>query len=173
MNAVYTGFEETEYTSNRPAPWREQHDAEKVIVYDVIQPKATAYWFYGLSNAYDFDLEQLDTSMVTVMTSMFSYAGSEVPDTVSVRGIKDWDVSKVKYFGSIFRGFGRMASVVNFEDISGWNTSSAISMVQFFCAIAENSGVYVDCSNWNVANVQQHWDFSEQAGGTIIEPHWN
>ncbi len=172
VSKVYTGFEDAVYTSYSFPPWWTAGRMEKVEVLDVIQPIATAYWFYGGWYMHTLELAKLDVSKVEDMTSMFSATGREVPGTVTVMGLKNWDTSKVKYFGTTFRTLGENAEKVVLDDISGWDTSSAVDMLGMFTWAAQKGNFYVDCSKWDVRNVKNHQNFSENAGGIILEPKW-
>lgn len=172
VDAVFTGMEEDVYTSNTLAPWTFKCDIRQVEVTDYIQPISTSYWFYGLHNAHTLDVGNIDTSKTNQMTSMFSDAGSAVDDTFIIRGIHKFDVSNVKYFGSVFRGIGKQSKRVIIDDISDWDTSSAISMNYMFALAFQKADVYIDCNKWNVSNVTNRAEFKTQAGGTIIEPNW-
>lgn len=172
IDKVYTGFEEDLYTGDSLPPWWTAGRIEKTEVLDVIQPLGTAYWFYGQWYIHTLDLEKLDVSKVEDMTSMFSATGKNVPGTVTVMGLKNWDTSNVKYFGTVFRTLGENAEKVVLDDISGWDTSSAVDMLGMFTWAARKGNFYVDCSKWDVRNVKNHQNFSEKAGGTILEPKW-
>lgn len=172
VSKVYTGFEDVVYRDNSLPPWWTAGRLEKAEVLDVIQPLGTAYWFYGQWYIHSMDLTKLDVSKVEDMTSMFSATGRQVPGTVTIMGLKNWDTSNVKYFGTAFRSLGENADKVVLDDISGWDTSSAVDMLGMFTWAAIKGNFYVDCSNWDVRNVKNHQNFSESAGGTILEPKW-
>jgi hypothetical protein len=170
---VYTGFEEVKYNpyDNKP-PWWWDSYIEKVIFIDEIQPQNTAYWFFSMHLISYLDVSNLEVSLVEDMTSMFSATGDQVKDKVTLVGIQDWNVSNVKRMGTLFRGLGSSAKTVVLDDISKWDTSACVSMEYMFFETARSSSVYVDCSQWNVDNVTYHPYFSEQFGGTILEPKW-
>lgn len=72
ITAVYTGFEDGEYTTNSKVPWYTNHaDIKAVYFDDVVKPKSCAYWFYWMSACTKFDLAKLDTSECTSFAFMF------------------------------------------------------------------------------------------------------
>ena len=75
---------------------------------------------YGDTSGYG-DMENWDTSLVTVMNGAFS-------SNVSFNGdISGWDTSKVTDMGTMFFG----ASAFN-QDLSGWDTSAVTNMAGMF-----------------------------------------
>ena len=172
IQAVYPGVEEKGFITGQSPPWMKYSGMKKVEVLDWIQPVSTAYWFFCMYEVEYLDLRKLEMSQVTNMIAMFSATGLDVVEKVTVLGLEDWNVSNVKYFGSMFRQFGGCAKVVEMGDISGWDTSSGVDMIQMFLASFQNSNVFVDCSKWNVDKVSSHSQFKDDAGGTIVEPKW-
>ena len=172
VDVVYTGIEDDTYTSRTVAPWTWGGEICQVEVVDYIQPVSTAYWFYALRQAHTFDLRKLDTSRTVNMTSMFSDAGGQVTDTVTVRGLQSFDTSNVRYMGAVFRYLGRNAKTVIMDDVSGWNTASVEDMGYVFCMSFQKADVYVDCSKWDTSSVTDHENFTMDTGGTVIEPKW-
>ena len=80
-----------------------------------------------------------DTSEVTDMSNMFTFASQAVPDT------SGWDTSKVKNMSGMFN----LAPVAN-PNTSGWDTSNVTDMSQMFTsAQAANP----DTSGWDTSKV--------------------
>ena len=69
---VYTGFEETKYTSYSSVPWyNNRSNITNVTFVDTITPISTACWFYDCQALTALDLSNFDTSNVTDMHNMF------------------------------------------------------------------------------------------------------
>jgi len=167
--AIYTGFEEEEYTEYDDAPWFiRRHDITKVVFENVISPISTAYWFYEVS-AEDLNLTNLDTSNVTNMRSMF-----ESSYDVTITGIENWDTSNVTNMVYMFS-----MGVYVIPDISGWDVSSVVSMHGMFDDgtinyTAENP---LDLSGWDVSKVTDVNDSDSlistaYPSGAIIPPNF-
>ena len=160
VTSVYTGIENSVYSEFNQIPWIWANGEfgtgiKKVMVEDVIQPIGTAYWFFCLTECSYFDLSKLDVSQVTDMTSMFSDAGYNVITSVTLKGIKEWDVSNVRYMSSTFRGLASQAKMLYWEDISGWNANWNL-----------------DCRGWNVDKVTSYSMFNYNATDKVIPPNW-
>ena len=110
----------------------------------------------------------------------------------SVGDLSNWDTSKVRSMGYMFY---QCYSLTDFGDISGWNTSSVGTLLQYdankddddikndkfgtmqqmFFQWLYDSGdteTKVDCSKWNVDNVENYKQFSDYAKNRVIEPEW-
>ena len=177
ITEVYTGFEETMYGSYNPSPWIWAggiygSNIVKVEVKDIIQPKATTMWFFCMRSGAYFDLEKLDMSKATNMVSMFSSAGEEVTGSFTLKGVDKWDMSNMKYMGSAFRYMGKKAKTFVMDDVSGWNTPSAVDMFQLFYETGMSASWKQDCSKWNVPNVTSYGSFCEGVEGKVVPPNW-
>lgn len=177
VTSVYTGFEEDTYRPNSLPPWYHLRAAGtsgilQVEVQDVIQPKATAYWFYCMTNITYFKLDKLDMSQVTNMVSMFSDAGYDVSGKFELTGIANWDVSNVRYMGAAFRGAGRNAKEFVMDDIKNWNTQSSEDMVVMFAGTGANGTWQLDCRAWDVRNVTEYDMFNYGSESKVIPPKW-
>jgi surface protein len=100
--------------------------------YDVYPPIA-----YTIGGSFNADLSTWDTSNITIMERVFSYAAFD-------GDISGWDVGNVIDFGAMFEG-----SIFN-SNIGGWNTSSATNMSDMF---RENTIFNQYIGNWNTSNV--------------------
>ena len=115
-------------------------DKDKIIS---ISELGTVGWknfekaFYACSNL--ATISGGNTSNVTDMSSMFTYATAADPDT------SGWDTSEVTNMAGMFYD----ADAAN-PDTSGWDTSSVTNMLyMFYHSAAANP----DTSNWNTSNV--------------------
>ena len=93
-------------------------------------------------------LELLNTSYANDMTMMFAYT-----KLTEVNGIRQWDVSNVKTFGSMFQGNDHAGDIkIKYLDIGEWDTSSVENMTHIFygCSLME----YIPVENWDVSNVK-------------------
>lgn len=169
VTAVYTGFEEKTFQSEKDVPWYDGNyysntTVTKVIVEDEIKPKCTAYWFRWMYNCQSMDLTKLDTSRVTDMSYMFGWAGMGSSD-FSIKGVENFDVSKVTSLEYTFAYVAKEAP--NFSiDISNWNVSNVRNMRQTFSGIGYNASTISlgDLSKWDVSNVTDMYGMFQQTG---------
>jgi surface protein len=96
--------------------------------------------FYSCAKL-EADLSNLDTSQVTDMNGIFSYANTD-----AVQGVEDLDVSKVKDFGFAF--YGAKSTKL---DLSKWDMSSATSLYVMFTICSQLKSLKVN--TWNTSNV--------------------
>lgn len=107
--AVYTGIETM---TSRPWSGYASKIKTATVVDEGIQPKSTAQWFSVCSNMTQCDMSKLDTSSLTIASSMF-YRCSNLSADCS-----NWDVSKV----TNHYNFNKNATGVILP--SAWQTSS-------------------------------------------------
>lgn len=162
---AYTGFDTEVYLGqNDPrgfimeavAPWYVETDyVTSVTVEDTITPVSTANWFYGFQNCHTFDLEKLDTQNVTNMAYMFHYAGESITDTVTIKGMDNWDTSKVTDMNNMFCRTAEKSEVWDIGDISVWDTSNVKNMSYMFSEAGRGVTEWSvgDLSGWKVDNV--------------------
>ncbi len=169
VTAVYTGFEENNYTESNLAPWNSNRENIKsVSVKDTITPISTAYWFYMFKNCGTFDLAKLDTSNVTDMSCMFKFAGYNAT-TWSIGDLSNWDVSNVTDMRHMFYYAGYQATTWNIGDLSNWNVSNVTYMSCMFFYAGYNATTWNigDLSNWNVSKVTtmhgMFWNAADKA----------
>ena len=125
-------IDETKDESDNPIDFQpETRDELKTAVDEWIDDSDSANSTYGT-------IDTWDTSLITDMSSVFSYT--------SFNGdISDWDVSNVTTMYSMFE----YADSFN-QDISDWDVSSVTNMNNMF-SNAENFNQ--DISNWDISNV--------------------
>lgn len=176
ISSVYTGFEADEYEQIPDpenerylinSPWHEEnkHEViESVVFDDVIKPISTANWFYRFSECTSFDLNNLDTTNVTDMTSMFSgcvklesldvaiFDTSNVENMIEMFSccselknldLSNFDTSKVTNMAGLFNLCGELTSV----NLSGIDTSNVENMRYMFGYCYNLTGV--DVSSFN------------------------
>ena len=101
-------------------PWtNEKESITAVEIGSEIQPVSTNYWAYGLENMTTGDFTKLDTSSVTSMSWMFSFAGSSA-STFNLTGLNNWDTSSVTNMSYMFASAGKSrATTFKIEGLSG------------------------------------------------------
>lgn len=104
----------------------------------------------------DLDVSNWDTSNVTTMTSMFSYAENLNVD------LSNWDTSNVTDIYFAFNG----AKNVNTGDLSKWNTSKVTDMTNMF-AYSENINLG-DISTWDTSNVNNMYATFQEANNPTV-----
>ncbi len=98
------------------------------------------------------DLSSFDTSNVEAMGSMFSNFGGSAK-TYEIKGLEDFDVSKVSNMRYMFDDFLVHANNWNF-DFSKWNTSNLKEMNDMFAGAGRySSSLKLNVTNWDVSNV--------------------
>ena len=95
-----------------------------VKIISKIAPTKTAYWFYGLNALSTItDLDKLDTSYVTDMSSMFKYC-----KTLASLDLSGFDTSNVTNMSSMFESCEKLAEL----DVRNWDTSKVTDMSYMF-----------------------------------------
>ncbi len=115
--------------------------------------------FYDCRNSTKFDVSEWDTSNVTDMSSMFGFCSA-----LTELDLSNWDTSSLTDMYGMFR----FCSVLIKLDVSKWDTSNVTCMNYVFEGCLS---LTADCSNWNVAKVMNHSDFSKNAKA-VTEPTW-
>ncbi len=156
---LYTGFEETAYTSENQVPWYDgnyynNRIVTKIIFEDVIKPKSTAHWFQYAYDCTELDVRKLDTSEVTNMEYMFQCFAWDAK-TITVTGMSEWDVSKVTSMEWMFGGFGFNTPTIKL-DLSKWNVSKVTTMKYMFYQMGQYSTTFSlgDLSGWDVSSAK-------------------
>ena len=162
--SVYTGFEEELYEmvphptddySVPTTPWNEYAtEITQIVVEEEIEPVSTAYWFYGVSNLEKGDFNNLNTTKVTDMTSMFEFAGNNV-DSFEITGLNNWETQNVSDMTGMFRYAGRNATTWSIGDLSNWKTLNVGSMAYMFDGACYEAATFNigDLSEWDTSNV--------------------
>ena len=155
---------DTVFNSISEVPWIGDSDMYEgyqthvttIKIEGTVVPESTAFWFSGVgisSNYLVADLDNLNTSRVTSMNSMFSYMGASAT-TWNIGDISQWDTSNVVNMQYMFSYSGRNVSTWNIGDISQWDTSNVVNMQSmFYCAGEYSSSFELNISGWNTSNV--------------------
>lgn len=160
ITTVYTGFEETAYTSYTQVPWYadgNNKNIKSVMVEDVIKPISTAYWFYQCQYCMNFDVTNLNTSKVTDMERMYYMAGREGgTGSFIITGMDTWDTSQVTNMFGLFEASAIFASTYNIGNVGKWDVSKVTNMCRTFSSAGMRAtSLYIgDLSNWNTGNVE-------------------
>lgn len=205
VTAVYSGFENATYSSVDQVPWYDgdyytKNIVKKVIVEAKIQPVNTAYWFNFMYDCEYFDVENLDTSKVKDMSYMFGWAGYDA-QTLSIKGVDDfnvsnvrkmshtfaytgrnsssvvvdlsrWNVSKVTNMSDMFAGMGYLSNAFSVGDLSTWNVSNVTNMYSMFQQTGYAANWYLDCRSWDVSKVTNYNNFDFQVDAKVVDPYW-
>ncbi|MBQ6860531.1 MAG: InlB B-repeat-containing protein, partial [Clostridia bacterium] len=175
--SVYYGIERDTYTASYNStqkisvpttPWFEHSgDILTVVVEEEIAPKRTACWFYNLRNMTTGDFSKLDTSSVTNMSNMFSFAGYSA-STFDIGDLSSWDTSSVIYMSSMFSSAGYSASTFDIGDIGNWDTSSVTNMYSMFNYAGSSASTFDigDLSNWDTSKVKDMSAMFSSAGSS-------
>lgn len=172
---VYSGFENTVYTSNSQIPWYSKHDdIGEVKFFDEVRPKSCAYWFYMFRNCTSFILDKLDTSDVASLAFMFYYCSSVVAlnlskfKTGNVRNLNytfyyctkltslttgAWDMRKLDVFAQAFRNMTAITAL----DLSQWQMPEYTSTMQY---------TFYNCANLMTILVPVGCDLTDTAVGS-------
>ena len=163
VTAVYTGIEEK--PTSPESPWRNKASKIKTatVVDNGIKPVSTANWLgSGYYNLIAADFTKLDTSNVTDMGGMFNACCS----LTTVGDLSNWNTSNVTNMSCLFSNCPFLTTV---GDLSNWNTSNVTKMGMLFYYASKLS---VDCSNWDVSKVTNHFEFNTNAHGVTVPLAW-
>lgn len=117
---------------------------EKISVADNgIRPTTTNQWFRNCNNLASVDLEKIDTSMVTNMTSMFG--GCSKLDSLD---LSNFETSKVQCMDGMFSRCYALRTL----DFKSFNTSNVKDMDNMFLSCIGLTSL--DLSNFDTANVE-------------------
>lgn len=171
--AVYTGFEDANYTDKTAVPWdAHRKSILRIVAEDEIKPACMAYWFVSFINCSYVDVGKIDTTRVITMRQTFSLVGNEVTGQVTILGIDKWNVSNVQNTRSMFNGVGYKSSGVSMPDLSGWDVSNVTDMANMFNSFAKASAYKLDFRCWDVRNVVKYFSFNAGVETKIICPIW-
>ena len=112
------------------------------------------HMFDKLYNLNFLDLDDLDTSQVVTMRSMFEKTGYNSSNFNM--DISNWNTSNVIDMAQMFYYTGYNATTWNIGDLSNWNTSNVTNMwnMFFYAAYKANAWNIGNLSNWNTSNVK-------------------
>lgn len=116
------------------------------------------YTFDGCKNLKSLDLSGFDTSNVTNMSRLFQYCES----LEEIKGIENWDVSKVKSFGHMFYCCSNLKSL----DLSKWNTVSATNRSNTEGGYNGFERMFLNCKGLTYLNLS---NFTNNNGATCVE----
>lgn len=130
---------------DNPAAGTQKDNILHVEVGTLIKPISTAYWFYGLRNATSFDLDNLDTSLVTSMEYMFTTCNI---DSINLSSL---DTSSVENMRRMFQGITATVTV----DLSSFDTSKVTNMEGMFLtsSSAASPPQIIDLSSFDTSMV--------------------
>ena len=112
------------------------------------------------------EIENLDTSKVTNMDSMFCYTiFNSNSDSLD---LSSWDVSNVKDMSYMFQ-----CCSIKYLDLSNWNTQSLTTMygIFYYCKNLE----YLDVSGWDTSNIKsalRMFNGCTSLTNIIFGPNW-
>ena len=180
VSAVYTGFEDTEYScsdsthwdssdtdgwkyQSSTAPWHALKNKVDTIkaVDRGIAPRSLAFWFYRYSNARYIDLSNFDLSGTVSLGRTF----------LLCRGVKTIELphitSACKTMPDTFACCFELETLIfpSDSDFSGVTGERA-----FLHCFYQSSKLKYDASKWNVTANADHYEFNEQAGDGISLP---
>jgi len=149
--------------------WENEHSyIKKVIIGQKIAPVSTSRWFDGCYLLEYGDFTNLNTSDVTDMSYMFS--GTGFVTSFNIKGISEFDVSKVTDMRSMFESAGINAKVWNIGDLSSWDTSNVANMNSMFYRAGRDAANWiVNLSNWDVSKVTDMSNMFYLAGYNAAE----
>lgn len=116
------------------------------------------YTFYNCRNLKFLDLSGFDTSNATNMSRLFQQCVS----LEEIKGIENWDVSKVKSFGYMFADCTNLKSL----DLSKWNTFSATNRSNTEGTSDGFERMFINCRGLTYLNLS---NFTNNNGATCVE----
>ena len=133
-------------------------DTSKYVLYvasvDKIYLSTGNNLFYEWKNLKTINFNNIDTSQVTNMWSMFEYCNG-----LTNLDLSNFDTSKVTNMGSLFCGCKTLTDL----DLSNFDTSQVTDMKYMFCGC---SGLTkLDVSNFNTSQVTNMWSMFEYCNG--------
>jgi len=174
VTEIYTEFETTSYDTETDVPWNSYRTNVKTVsVEEKISPISTKSWFQNFINCSIFDLEKLNTTNVTDMSYMFSYAGNASDVTnFKIIGTDKWDTSKVTTMYQMFKEAGKNATTWSVGDIRNWNVSKVINMEDMFYAAGQIADYSLYLNAWSVTQVTSYSNFNYGVESKIVAPNF-
>lgn len=116
------------------------------------------YTFLGCSKLIELDVSGFDTSDVTNMCKVFQ----ECSNLEEIKGIENWNVSKVKTFGYMFNDCPNL----KYLDLSKWNTVSVTNKSNTEGASNGFERMFRNCKGLTYLNLS---NFTNNNGATCVE----
>lgn len=166
VTKIYTDIETTSYKDNNIPEWNNDLTALcSYYIVDKIKPISTVSFFYGAKEIYN--IQNLNTSNVTDMTSMFretvlttldlsSFDTSHVTSMINMfydcnsltnLNVSNWNTSRVTDIRGIFGECNSLTTL----NLSSFDTSQVTSMIYMFYNC--NSLTNLDLSSFDTSNV--------------------
>lgn len=115
----------------------------------------SVFEYTGSSNGGDFnlDLSSWDTSKVRTMANMF-YGSGAYADNFSLN-LTNWDTSEVRNASNMFDNTAMEVKNVSLAGLSGWDMGKLENMFEmFYGAFRKAENLKVNLDNWDVSNVK-------------------
>ena len=176
VTETFVGFDEDVYkysdAQGKPTtPWADLGKiVETVSISGNIQPKSTAYWFYGFDKVRLINLGSLDTSATINMSNMFNGVAKE-SSALTIGGLEYLRTSSVNDMSYMFANMGHGLDVFSLGDITtkkviingvettAWDVASVANMSGMFQNAGINSEIFeLDLSGWSNSGVNNAKD---------------
>ena len=194
---VYTGFENSRYTSDTEgsseqgstAPWNSiKENVFSVSAMDAgIKPKNLYLWFQNFKNCRSIDLSKFDMSACTDLSHAFTYCVS-----LTNLNVSGWDLSNNMEFNSAFRDLRSLETLdlssvnwapylslhiafTNDGKLKTLNLGSSFEVKKVQYAYGTFWGcknLSLDCTNWTVNPEGNHELFNSGAPGVTLPLAW-
>ena len=128
------------------------------------------------------DVSDLDTSEVTDMSALSGYPFGKEHIT-KIKGLENWNTSKVRKMNALFSGFCSVKSL----DLSTWDTSEVTNMSYMFggCYKLEKLNIenfnysnvvdlknfFFDCKSLYYKKIKGYDQFEKSLGYKLLKPH--
>ncbi|MDO4759782.1 MAG: BspA family leucine-rich repeat surface protein [Candidatus Saccharibacteria bacterium] len=129
------------------------------------KPTSTAFWFQSSTSLASItNADNLDTSRVTNMYSMFGNAGYNA-STFSLN-LSGWKTDNVTYMEGMFSNAGRNATTWTIGDLSNWKVGNVEDMDTMFYQAGYTATTWTigDLSKWSTGNVTSMYRMFYNAG---------
>jgi surface protein len=162
VTAVYTGIEYTTYNNSADVPWREHStDITTVTVENKISPVSLKFWFAGMTELTKADVEKLNTSDVTDISSVF-FNCNKLTDL----DLSTWDITNVNAMTMAFANCSNLETIYANTD---WNTNLPASSSMFRNCEALIGGMGTAYDSANVDGSYAHADLGTLSPGYFTD----
>ena len=156
-------------TNSNDLPWdNEKPQIKRVEIGSEMQPTDTRLWFAHINGLEYGDFTNLNTSNVIDMHSMFlqDEISRNSAKTFELKGLNNWNTSKVKNMCGMFANCGKWASKWEIGNLSSWDTKNVTDMNSMFYDAGCNAKTFNlrGLDNWNTQNVTNMSYMFEGAG---------